>query len=85
MQLQADLKGLGYDLTVSRSDKAGEVAITSKEFDDTDHRVRFLAFMRGKSSPRFGVCYAGFNKLRLKSSSIPFVGFDDSYSLECFN
>jgi hypothetical protein len=44
--LGTSLKNLGYDVKVSKSDTAGEIAITSSEFSDTDHRVRFLAFVR---------------------------------------
>jgi uncharacterized FlaG/YvyC family protein len=82
--LQSDLKNLGYDLTVSQSDKPNELIITSKDFDDTEHRVRFLAFLRGRNSPTAGVCVSGFQKVRLKERD-SFFGFNDVYSLECFN
>jgi hypothetical protein len=83
--LQDVLKNLGYDLTVGQSDKSGKVSITSKDFDDTERRVRFLSFLRSRSSPLSGVCSAGFEKVELKSSALPFVGFSDTYSLDCFN
>jgi hypothetical protein len=82
-QLGSDLKNLGYDLAVERSGTQDEIVITSSEFSETDHRVRFLAFLRGKSAPTFGICWNGFSKIRLKSSKIPYVGFDEGYSLDC--
>ena len=78
--LQANLKDLGYDVKVSASDLPGEVVITSEEFADTDHRVRFLAMMRGRKAP-LGTC--GFTRVRLRSSGLPRVGFNESYSLDC--
>jgi hypothetical protein len=80
--LQDSLKNLGYDLTVAQSDKPDEIVITSKDFDDTDHRVRFLSFLRGRNSPAVGACLAGFQTVRLKSSG--FFGFSEAYSLDCF-
>jgi N-acetyl-anhydromuramyl-L-alanine amidase AmpD len=58
--LQSDLKNRGYDLTVSRSDKPDEITIVSKDFGDTDHRVLFLSFLRGRNSPASQACVAGF-------------------------
>jgi hypothetical protein len=85
-ELAVELKNLGYDLSVkTKSDGPDEIVITSSEFNDTDHRVRFLSFMRGKNSPAYGVCLNGFSKIRLRASQIPFVGFDESYSLNCFS
>ena len=81
--VQQSLRDLGYDFEVSPSETAGEVVITAAEFDDTDHRVRFLAFLRNHKSPVRGLCFGGFTKVRLRSSRIPLVGFDESYSLEC--
>jgi hypothetical protein len=84
--LGVELRNLGYDLKVNtNSDVPEEVVITSSEFDDTDHRVRFLSFMRGRNSPASRACVSGFSKIRLRSSQIPFVGFDESYSLNCFS
>jgi hypothetical protein len=83
VQLQKDLKSLGYDLAVEQSEVSGEVVIKSAEFTDTDHRVRFLAFIRNKNSPASEACLAGFVSVRLKSSIV--FGFDESYSLECSN
>ena len=51
LELQRKLRNLGYDLTVAQSDKPGELTITSKDFDDTDHRVRFLSLLRSRNSP----------------------------------
>jgi hypothetical protein len=78
------LKEKGYDLDV-KANSDYEIIITSSEFSDTDHRVRFLSFIRSKNSPAYGVCGNGFSKIRLRSSSIPFVGFDESYSLDCLS
>lgn len=82
--LQENLKNLGYDLAITQSDKPDEIVITSKDFDGTDHRVRFLSFLRGRNGPASGVCLAGFQTVRLKGASL-FFGFSESYSLECFN
>lgn len=82
-QLRVDLKALGYDLTVTESEVPDEIVITSSEFADTDHRVRFLSFLRGKKSPVIAACWAGWRNVRLKSSG--FFGFDQSYSLNCFD
>jgi ABC-type protease/lipase transport system fused ATPase/permease subunit len=81
--LQAGLRSLGYDLTVSQSDEPGEIVITSREFDDTDHRVRFLSLLRGRDSPTAGVCLAGFSGVRLKGPGLIFR-FSETYSLRCF-
>jgi hypothetical protein len=83
-QLRTDLKNLGYDLTVEGSETPGEVIITSPEFDDTDHRVRFLSFIRGKNAPTASICVGGFTQIRLKSWKIPLIGLNDAYSLDCF-
>jgi TPR repeat protein len=82
--LQRELKNLGYDLTVAQSDQLNEVLITSKDFGETDHRVRFLSFLRGRNSPTTGVCLSGFQNVRLKDSS-SFFGFSEVYSLDCFS
>jgi hypothetical protein len=85
-QFALDLKNLGYDLSVKvNHDVPNEIVLTSSEFGDTDHRVRFLAFMRSRNNPEELVCLSGFTTIRLRTSAIPFVGFDDSYSLNCFN
>jgi hypothetical protein len=78
----ANLKDLGYDLKVEISE-TDEITITSSEFKDSDHRVRFLSFIRGKNAPTYGVCWQGFNKIRLKESKYSLLGFDESYSLDC--
>ena len=62
--VQISLRDLGYDFAVSPSETAGEVVITSSEFDDTDHRVQFLAFLRSKKSPVLGLCFGGFARVR---------------------
>jgi hypothetical protein len=81
--LQDNLKNLGYATTVGPSDKPEEIVITSKDFGDTDHRVRFLSFMRGRNSPAGGVCLAGVQTLRLKDAG--WFGFNEAYSLDCFS
>lgn len=84
VQLGKDLKDLGYELSVEASpDTWDEIIITSTELGDTDHRVRFLSFMRGRNAPTGGLCGAGLTKLRLKSSTLPLVGFNELYSLSC--
>jgi hypothetical protein len=83
-QLAGDLKNLGYEFTVEPSDSPDEVTITSSDFAETDHRVRFLSFMRGRTAPIAGVCWVGISKIRLRSSKLPFLGFDESYSIDCF-
>ena len=80
VELQRELRNLGYDLTVAQSDKPGELTIASKDFDETDRRLRFLSFLRGRSSPAAGVCIAGFEAVCLKGA-----GFSEVYSLDCFN
>jgi len=81
--LEQKLKELGYDVSVSISDDNDEVIVTSSDFSDTDHRVRFLAFVRGKKSPLFSACSNGLTKVRLRISDIPLLGFSESYSLDC--
>jgi hypothetical protein len=83
--LQAALRNLGYDVTVSQSDKPTEFTIISKDFDDTDHRVRFLSFLRGENTLLTEVCSVGFETLHLRTSDLPFLGFSDTYSLACIN
>ncbi len=77
------LKNLGYDLTAQQSDNPNEIVVTSADFSDTERRVRFLSFIRGKHTVTGSLCRDGFNAIRLKSSSLPFVGFNNSYSLDC--
>jgi hypothetical protein len=86
-QLSADLNNLGYDLNVEAggADAPTEIVITSSEFSDSDHRVRFLASIRGRSGLTASACWDGFDKMRLRSSRIPLVGFSESYSLDCYN
>jgi hypothetical protein len=84
-QLSSELKNVGYDLSVGTSSNSPEeIVITSPDFDDTDHRVRFLAFVRGRSTPFAVGCWSGFTKVRLRSSKMPLVGFNESYSLGCY-
>jgi hypothetical protein len=82
-QLSADLKNLGYDLSVEAggSDAPTEIVITSSEFSDTDHRVRFLSSIRGRNALTAASCWNGFDKVRLRSSNIPLGGFNESYSI----
>jgi hypothetical protein len=83
-ELQNQLRDLGYDIRVAKSNKADEIVITSKDFSDTENRVKFLAFIRGRSSPAGNACLLGFQTIRLEST-IPFLGFSEQYSLDCFN
>jgi hypothetical protein len=81
-QFETALKNVGYDLSAEASgDSRDEVVITSKEFEDTDRRIRFLSFLRKEWGPAGAVCWQGFSKVRLRSSKIPLVGFSESYSL----
>lgn len=80
--LQDELRQLGYDLTVAQSDKPEEVVIASKDFEDTDHRVRFLAYIRGQNR-RPGLCSRGFGQVRIESGGI-IGGFNEVYSLDCW-
>jgi hypothetical protein len=82
-ELQEKLRNLGYDLTVTRSEKPDEIVITSADFGDTDHRVRFLSFLRGRNGPTADVCLAGFQTVRLQGTG--WRVFSEQYSLECFN
>jgi|HubBroStandDraft_3_1064219.scaffolds.fasta_scaffold99795_2 hypothetical protein len=81
-QFQTVLRNVGYDLSAeASSDDRNEVVITSKEFDETDRRIRFLSFLRKEWGPAGTICWQGFSKVRLRSSKIPLVGFSESYSL----
>lgn len=80
--LQESLRNGGYSITVAvSSSKADQIELTSKDFGDTDHRVRFLSFLRGRNSPVFSACHEGYRTARLIESSF---GFSEEYSLECF-
>jgi hypothetical protein len=81
-QLQTDLNNLGYDLSVNDSDGAGEIAIRSSVFDDTEHRVRFLAFLRSRSAPTSDICLMGIRSIRLRGSGFLF-GFNEAYPFSC--
>jgi hypothetical protein len=48
--LQRDLTQTGYDVKVSWSGSPSMITISSKDFENTDSRVRFLAHLRGKLS-----------------------------------
>jgi hypothetical protein len=81
-QFETALKNVGYDLSAETSrDNQDEVVITSEEFNDTDRRIRFLSFLRKEWGPAGAVCWQGFSKVRLRSSKIPLVGFNESYSI----
>jgi hypothetical protein len=82
-QLSSDLKNLGYELSVEAggADAPTEIVITSSDFDETDHRVRFLASIRGRNAPTAAACWNGFDRVRLRSSRIPLVGFSEIYSI----
>jgi hypothetical protein len=81
--LQKSLTNLGYDLAVTRSDVDDEIVITSEDFGETDHRVRFLSFLRSERSPAFGVCLAGFRTVRLKTKWSLLTGHSEAYALDC--
>jgi hypothetical protein len=76
IELEKDLRNRGYDLKVSVSETPDEMIITSSDFTETDHRVQFLSATRSKHSGP--PCWAGFRTVRLRSSSIPLVGFNES-------
>jgi hypothetical protein len=50
-ELQEELRNRGYDLTVAKSEKSGEIIITSGYFTGTDNRVKFLSFNRAATVP----------------------------------
>jgi hypothetical protein len=78
------LKDLGYDLSVSVSqEQPNEITITSTDFADTERRIRFLAFARGRGSPMIDVCMAGFQFVRLQSRIV--FGFSETYPIDCLN
>ena len=54
-----------------------EVVITASDFPDTERRVRFLAFLRGRRSAVLGTCLGGFTRVRLRTSEIRLVGFNE--------
>jgi hypothetical protein len=81
--VENNLKSLGYSVAVSHSNVRDELVMTSSDFGDTDHRVKFLSFLRSRRSPAFEACFVGYRKVRLKAGT-PF-GFDEVYSLECSN
>jgi hypothetical protein len=73
--LQAEIRNLGYSVDVSVSkDKPGELVITSSDFSDTDHRVRFLALLRRRSDLQ-----GMFQTVRLKAGFLDLSS--DAYSL----
>jgi hypothetical protein len=79
-ELGNQLKDLGYDVTVSISrEHPDEITITSADFANTEPRLRFLAFIRGRRSPMIDACAAGFQFVRLRSRAI--LGFSESYPL----
>jgi hypothetical protein len=82
-ELQIQLKNLGYDLKTSTSKVPNEIIITSKDFADTDHRVKFLSFIRNHNGPSGLLCVHGYETVRLETS-LPVIGFNEQYSLDCF-
>jgi len=80
-ELGAELKNLGYDVTV-QEDNGDRITITSAEFSRTDERVRFLALLRGKHSPMVGPCDFNIDRVRLRSG---WFGFSEVYELNCFS
>jgi len=83
-ELEAQLRNLGYEVTVSYDTKTpDEIVITAKDLDDTDHRVKFLSIIRSGSGPGRLLCWSGFRTVRLRTGSIPFVSFSEGYSLGC--
>lgn len=81
-ELQDSLNSLGYSLMVKLAEKPEEIIIIAPEFNDADHRVRFLSLLRSRNSPAAGVCSAGFRTARLNSSEWAW-GFSQQYSLDC--
>jgi hypothetical protein len=83
--IEVQLRELGYKLSVSASNKSGEIAISLDDFSDTDHRVRFLAFIRSQKGPAQNLCWLGISEIRLTGQG--FLGSfrsGDAYSLECW-
>jgi len=79
--VEVQLRELGYDLRISGSGKPDEVTISSNDFSDTDHRVRFLAYIRSQRGPGHKLCLLGVKQARLGQG---FLQSGDSYSLECW-
>jgi hypothetical protein len=75
-QLQNQLRGMGYDITVS---ELGEKLILSCDiFKDTSNRVQFLAIVR---KSRRNLCEMGFRQVHLMHGGLFDLG--NSYSLGC--
>jgi hypothetical protein len=74
------LKGRGFDLTVEPSEAVDTLTITSGEFGDSDHRVRFLDMVRSRNGPQDVLCADGITKVTLKTQ-FPLFGFQETYGL----
>ncbi|MEQ1883721.1 MAG: hypothetical protein ABL967_01580 [Bryobacteraceae bacterium] len=83
-EIESDIKNRGYAVNVSRSDVPGEIIMTSKDFGDTDRRVRFLQLLRGRNGPAELLCLRGYRTVRLNTSTLPILGFNEQYSLDCY-
>jgi hypothetical protein len=83
--VEVKLRELGYDLRVSAPGNANEVVISSGDFSDTDHRVRFLAYIRSQRGPGRSLCSLGINQVRLSGHRfLASFGSGDAYSLDCW-
>jgi hypothetical protein len=83
--VQSELQELGYDLRITRSEKQDEIVISSKDFRDTENRVRFLAHLRSQKGPAQRLCSIGFQEVRLTGGGVlGRLEFNEAYSLECW-
>jgi hypothetical protein len=74
------LKGRGYDLAVERSEAVDTLTVTSGEFGDSDHRVRFVDMLRSRNGPQEVLCADGIARVTLKTQ-LPLFGFQETYGL----
>ena len=83
VQLEQNLRNMGFDMTVAQSPNPSEITIAAPGFDDPDRRDWFLAFLHGPNSPVAPACAAGIQTFRLKGPGV-FFGFSERYSLDCY-
>lgn len=83
VQLEQNLRNMGFDVTVAQSPNPSEVTISGPGFDDPDRRDWFLAFLHGPNSPVAPACAAGIETIRLKGPGA-FFWFSERYSLDCY-
>ena len=82
-RLQKDLTETGYDVTVSWSGNPAMVTIASNDFENTERRVSFLAYLRKQSADeRLG--WPCFSRVRLTSGGWfgPFT-YSSVFDLAC--